>query len=47
MLLVMVGLLSMMLGLIADQICQMQLSRLSEGAPPDISPDRPSDRQSS
>ena len=49
MLLVMVGLLSMMLGLIADQISQMQLSRLSEGAPldTDVPPDRPSDRQSS
>jgi hypothetical protein len=35
--------------LIADQISQMQLSRLSEGAPldTDVPPDRPSDRQSS
>ena len=44
MLLVVVGLLSMMLGLAADQISQMQLSRLSEGAPldTDVSPDRQS-----
>jgi glycosyltransferase involved in cell wall biosynthesis len=42
MLMVVVGLLSMMLGLIADQISQMQLSRLSESAPPDT--DGPSDR---
>ncbi len=42
MLLVVVGLLSMMLGLIADQISQMQLSRLSESTPLDT--DEPSDR---
>ena len=49
MLLVVVGLLSMMLGLIADQISQMQLSRLSEGVPldTDTQPDRPTDRHSS
>ena len=46
MLLVVVGLLSMMLGLIADQISQMQLTRLSEGVPldTDTQPDRPADR---
>ncbi len=49
MLLVVVGLLSMMLGLIADQISQMQLSRLSEGVPldTDTQPDRPTDRHPS